>query len=502
MIARSKKKPRSYLIGYKLREIEAESKFSQELSLMAIEHIVPRATIAGVLAAEGRQTQRERKLNLLVTVLLVIMINIYTSDSIADVLEKMAQGLRYIWPDPDYLVPNASAITYRRYQLGARPLVALFHQVCQPLASPDTPGAFLFGLRLMAIDGTTEDVPDTPANVAVFGRHQGGRGPSAFAQVQGVYLAECGTHAIVDAGFWPYHTSERVGGFRLLRSVTPGMLVMWDRGFHDYDMLVQTRQRGAHVLSRLPAHVKPKVVQRLADGSYLAYLRPTDYRRRKQGERILVRVIEYTLTDPNLPGYGQAHRLVTTLLDPGAYPIVDLICAYHERWEIEITIDEIDTHQRLLPGPLRSLKPVGVIQELYGLLIAHYLVRALMHEAAQQAGLDPDRLSFVGAIRVLQKAVPEFQMTTPEQLPALYQRLLRDMARKRVPKRRLRTNPRVVKRKMSNFKLKRAEHLAWPQPTHRSFREAIAVKMDQELTLPIVMCLPSQPEVIPDVALI
>jgi hypothetical protein len=464
---------------------------------MAIEHIVPRATIAGVLAAEGRLTQRERKLNLLVTVLLVIMINIYTSDCMADVLEKMAQGLRYIWPDPDYLVPNASAISYRRYQLGARPLVALFHQVCQPLASPDTPGAFLFGLRLMAIDGTTEDVPDTPANVAVFGRQQGNRGPSAFPQVQGVYLAECGTHAIVDAGFWPYHTSERVGGFRLLRSVTPGMLVMWDRGFHDYDMLVQTRQRGAHVLSRLPAHVKPKGVQRLADGSFLAYLRPSDYQRGKQGERVLVRVIEYTLTDPNLPGYGETHRLVTTLLDPDAYPIMDLICAYHERWEVEITIDEIDTHQRLLPGPLRSLKPVGVIQELYGLLIAHYLVRALMHEAAQQAGLDPDRLSFVGAIRVLQKAVPEFQMTAPEQLPALYQRLLQDMARKRLPKRRLRSNPRVVKRKMSNFKLKRAQHLAWPQPTHRSFRETIEINMFQELPSPIIMCLPSQPDVFP-----
>ena len=502
MIARSRKKPRSYLIGYKLREIEAESKFSQELSLVAIEHIVPQATIARVLAAEGRLTQRERKLNLLVTVLLVVMINIYTSDSMADVLEKMAQGLRYIWPDPDYLVPNASAITYRRYQVGARPLVALFHQVCQPLASPDTPGAFLFGLRLMAIDGTTEDVPDTPANVAVFGRQQGNRGPSAFPQVQGVYLAECGTHAIVDAGFWPYHTSERVGGFRLLRSVTPGMLVMWDRGFHDYDMLVQTRQRGAHVLSRLPAHVKPKVVQRLADGSFLAYLRPSDYQRGKQGERVFVRVIEYTLTDPNLPGYGETHRLVTTLHDPDAYPIMDLICAYHERWEVEITIDEIDTHQRLLPGPLRSLKPVGVIQELYGLLIAHYLVRALMHEAAQQAGLDPDRLSFVGAIKVLQKAVPEFQMTAPEQLPALYQRLLRDIARKHLPKRRLRSNPRVVKRKMSNFKLKRAEHMAWPQPTHRSFRESIEVKMCQEPTSPFILYLTSQPEVFPASVLI
>lgn len=498
----SKKKLRSYLIGYKLREIEAESKFSQELSLAAIEHIVPRATIAEVLAAGGRLTERERKLNLPITVLLVIMINIYPSDSMADVLEQMAQGLRYIWPDPDYVLPKASAITYRRYQVGARPMVAIFHQVCQPLATLETPGAFLFGLRLMAMDGTTEDVADTPANVAAFGRHQGDRGPSAFPQVQGVYLVECGTHAVVDAGFWPYHTSERVGGFRLLRSVTPGMLVMWDRGFHDYEMFVQTRQRDAHILSRLPAHVKPDVVQRLADGSYLAYLRPSDYQRRKQGERLLVRVIEYTLTDPNLPGYGEVHRLVTTLLDPKAYPILDLICAYHERWEVEITIDEIDTHQRLLPGPLRSLKPVGVIQELYGLLIAHYIIRALMHAAAQQANLNPHRLSFVGAIKVLQKAVPEFQMTAPEQLPALYQRLLRDVARKRLPLRRLRSNPRVVKRKMSNFKLKRAEHLAWPQPSARSFREAIEVNTCQEPALPFVMCLSFHPDVIPEAALI
>jgi hypothetical protein len=491
-LTRSKENPRSYLIRYKLREIEAESKFSQELSLACIERIVPQETMAGVLAAEGLQTERERKLNLLVTVLLIIMINIYTTDSIGAVLEKIAQGLRYIWPDPDYEVANASAISYRRYQVGARPMVALFQEVCQPMASPDTPGAFMFGLRLMALDGTTEDVPHTAANAAVFGRHQSDRGSSAFPQVQGVYLVECGTHAIVDAGFWPYHTSERVGGFRLLRSVKPGMLLMWDRGFHDYDMFAQVQQRGAHVLSRLPAHVKPEVVQPLADGSYLAYLKPSDYQRRKAGEKLLVRVIEYTITDPTLPGYGEVHRLMTTLLNPECYPITDLICAYHERWEIEIAIDEIDTHQRLLPGPLRSLKPVGVIQELYGLLIAHYIIRSLMHEAAQQLHLDPDRLSFIGAVRILQNAVPEFQMTTPEQLPALYQRLLRDIGRKRLPQRRLRSNPRVVKRKMSNFKLKRTEHLASPQPT-RSFREAIEVKPYQPSNPPIILFLPSQP---------
>ena len=137
-------------------------------------------------------------------------------------------------------------------------------------------------------------MPDTGANAAVFGRHQSDRGPSAFSQVQGVYLVECGTHAIVDVGFWPYHTSERVGGFRLLRSVKPGMLLMWNRGFHDYDMVAQVQQRGVHVLSRLPAHVKPEVVP---DGSYLAYLKPSDYQRRKAGEKLLVRVIEYTITD-------------------------------------------------------------------------------------------------------------------------------------------------------------------------------------------------------------
>jgi hypothetical protein len=184
---------------------------------------------------------------------------------------------------------------------------------------------------------------------------------------------------------------------------------------------------------------------------------------------------------------------VTTLLDPEAYPILDLICAYHERWEIEITLDEIDTHQRLLPGPLRSRKPVGVIQELYGLLIAHYIIRACMVQAAHQAQLDPDRLSFIGAVRVLRNALPEFQMTAPEQLPALYQRLLRDIARKRLPPRRLRSNPRVVKRKMSNFKLKRAEHRAWPQPTGRSFRVAIEVKLPSVISLPITVCLLSLP---------
>ena len=213
-------------MGYKLREIKAESKFSQELSLEVIGRVVPKAAITAVLADAGICEQRERKLNLVVTVLLMIAMNIYSRTSIGGVMRKIAGGLRYIWPDADYQVASDSAISYRRYQVGARPLVALFHRLCHPMATPDTPGAFLFGLRLMALDGTVEDVPDTPANLAAFGRYHGGRGDAAFPQVQAVYLAECGTHAIVDAGFWPCHVSEKALASRLLRSVGPGMLVL------------------------------------------------------------------------------------------------------------------------------------------------------------------------------------------------------------------------------------------------------------------------------------
>lgn len=462
-------------MGYRLREFETESKFSRELTLEAIGQAVPMAAIKAVLQEEGAEESRERKLNMVAVVLLVITMNIYTHLSIGHVMGKLAQGLRFIWRDPDYQVPGASAISHRRYQLGARPVVNLFHQVCQPMATAETPGAFLFGLRLMGIDGTIEDVPDTPENVAVFGRHHNDRGKAAFPQVQGVYLVECGTHAIVDAGFWPCHTSERVGGLRVLRSVKPGMLVMWDRGFHDYEMFLGVWQRDGQVLSRLPAHVKPKHVYTLSDGSCLAYLHPNDYHRRKGGEVLLVRIIAYTLTDPALPGYGEVHRLITTLLNPSAYPALDLVCAYHERWEVELVIDEVDTHQRLAGRPLRSLKPVGVIQELYALVIAHYAIRYLMHQAALLSGSDPDRLSFVHALRVLHNAIPEFQMTAPEQLPQLYARLLRDIAHGRLTLRRLRSNPRVVKRKMSKFHLKRSQHRPWPQPS-LPFRQSIALR--------------------------
>ena len=356
---------------------------------------------------------------------------------------------------PPAAIRAAAAIAQARARLGARPVVALFHAVCRPLATEQTPGAFLFGLRLMALDGTTEDVPDSPANARTFGRHHSDRGASAFPQVQGVSLSECGTHAVVDAGFWPCHTSERVGALRLLRSVGAGMLLLLDRGFYSFEMLEQTRARGAHVLGRVPAGVILRVRHLLPDGSYWAHIAPADQVRRQRGDHLLVRVLVYTLTDPARPGYGETHRLLTTLLDAQEAPALAVIAAYHARWEIEVTIDEINTHQRLVPQPLRSRTPIGVLQELYRLLVAQYAVRALMAEAATRADLAPTHLSFSAAVALIRVAIDDFHLVTPDQHAALSQRLLRDRAAHRLPPRAPLTNPRVVKRKMSTFKLKR-----------------------------------------------
>lgn len=195
----------------------------------------------------------------------------------------------------------------------------------------------------------------------------------------------------------------------------------------------------------------------MPDGSYLAFLLPSDYQQRQASGRVVVRLVEYTITDPHLQGYGERHRLVTSLLDPALAPALEIACAYHERWEIELVIDEIDTHQRLVGRPLRSLLPVGVMQELYGLLIAHYALRFLMHQAALEANVDPDRLSFVHAIEVVQDAISDFQLAAPQHFNQLYQRLLHDIAAGQLPARRFRSSSRVVKQKMSNFALKRTE---------------------------------------------
>jgi Transposase DDE domain/Insertion element 4 transposase N-terminal len=461
-------------MGFMVRTLPAGTNLTEELTVQALERAVPQGEIRAVAAAYRRPGQRRRKLPLEVLLLVSILMNLYTEEALARVLGKLYRGVRLLGPEPAAGLAGRSALCQGRARLGVRPVVALFHRVCQPLATGATAGACLFGLRVLGLDGTAEDVPDTPANERAFGRPRSGRGAGAFPQVKGVYLVECGTHAVLDAGFWPCRTSERVGGLRLLRSVGAGTLLLWDRGFHSFEMAARARAREAHFLGRVPGQVKLVPHTLLPDGSFWAWLAPSDRAQRRAGVRLRVRVLVYTLTDPARPGYGKTHRLITSLLDPRTYPARELIVAYHERWEVELTIDEIDTHQRLAPRPLRSQQPLGVLQELYGLLIAHYAVRAVMRDAARQARVDPDRISFVRAVSLLKDAISDFQLVTPRQHPRLYRRLLADLAQDLLPPRAQRTNPRVVKRKMSNFKLKRPAQRGLP-PLRRAFAETVQI---------------------------
>lgn len=454
---------------YRIRPLEEESQFCQMVTADVITSAIPLSSIGSVLETCGVTEERKRKLPALLTLLLCIGMHLYTEVSLHYTLLRLVKGVRFLTGDEASIIAHKSAISEARYRLGVKPVVELFKQVCQPIATAQTPGAFAFGLRLVALDGSIDQVMDWPENAAYFG----GKKSSAYPLVQGAFLCECGTHVIFDAGFWPYLFDERKACRRLLRSVTDEMLVMFDQGLYSYAMVADIRQRSAHVLGRILPYVSLVPVEHLADGTYLAHLRPGKRKQRATGERLLVRVIEYTIDDPQRPGHQQRHRLITTLLSSLHYPALDLICTYHERWEVELAFDEFDTHH-LASHPLRSHKPLGVLQELYALLLAHFVVRFMMHQATIQEHLDPDRLSFVNTIRLLCDAIPEFQMVDPIDHDRLLQRLLHDIAHFRLPPRVNRINPRVVKQPKSKFKLKRPEHFNLPKLT-KTFREAVVL---------------------------
>jgi Transposase DDE domain len=272
---------------------------------------------------------------------------------------------------------------------------------------PSKPRAFYRGLRVLAIDGTCLDVADTPANAAAFGRPGTGRGQGvgAFPQVRLVGLAECGTHAITQVAIGPYPTGETTLAPRVLEGLGPGTLALADRGLLTVELWRQARATGAELVWRAKTgatgHALP-VDQVLADGSWLSRLDAGGHRRRDPRGPVTVRVLDYTIDDPG-PGQRQRYRLVTSILDPAQAPAAELAALYHQRWELEGALDELKTHQRGPRAILRSKTPDGVTQEIYAHLLVHYAIRALMHQAALDAAVDPDRLSFVRSLRIVRR---------------------------------------------------------------------------------------------------
>ena len=374
--------------------------------------------------------------------------------------------------------PRRSTLCEARQRLGLEPFPHLFALTVRPLATPDTPGAFYKEFRLMGCDGTVCDVPDSKANAAAFRRASGGRGDGAFPQIRKVSLVEIGTH--VETAFVPggWQDSEQALVVGLFEHIPQDALLLEDRGFFSYASWKKLLTRQVQLLVRVKNNMVFAPLRRLSDGSYLAKIYPSSYDRDKDRHGIEVRVIEYQLDDPQRVGHEEVHRLLTTLLDEATYPAQELILLYHERWEEELTFDEQKTHQDpkrvTKPTNLRSQTPAGVRQEVYALSIAHFVVRALMFQAACQEGLDTDRLSFLGCLHILQARLPECRAQTPATLTAWYRSLLWEMSREVIEPRRNRVNPRVIKRKMSKWKKKRPQHRGIP-PLKKRFAETVVI---------------------------
>src|SRR6266581_8867994 len=460
---------------FRITQLPSEDKLCHSLSWPILEQFYPRQRIEHLIETYCGQTTRVRKLTLALVVWVLICWHLYLRHSLGAVFLKLSSAERWLAEEEPDAPPTRAAWTYRRKQLGVRLLRTLFEESCVPLATQDTPGAF--GLRLMAIDGTLEDVNDTPANAQYFGRISDGKTSSPYPQLRCVYLVEAGTHAIVKVIVAPCRASEQCLARGLLPALQPGMLVLVDRGFISGALLEAIRARGAHVLGRLSQGVFTHKEQVLPDGSYLTTLDPQNC----QGlsAPLQVRVIEY-LIDPQVaqqleqvtpsrmhsasgstnPQVRQVHRLITTLLSPEQAPAQALCLCSHERWEVEETIDETRNQQRLRKPPLRSRSPKLVLQEFYALLLAHYAVRCLMLRAAQSKGLDPDRISFTGAIQVLGQAIVQSVFHSPELAVRALKRMRADLAcpGHLIAPRLLRFNCRVVKHICTRFRRKRPEH--------------------------------------------
>ena len=455
---------------YRLREMTVDDKVCEQVSMTMLDEVYPKEVIERCVQSSNPWCDKVRRVRLstaLSLVLFVIAMALWSRRNQRQVWASLVGKLSDLHPaQPDSAISD-SGLSGRRQVLGSQCLQALFQERCQVLATPASmPNAFFGRYRLMAIDGTLFHTPDTQANAAAFGRSSNQYGPGAYPQVKCVLLAEGGSHAVVGRQMDRSDVSEVHGAYRLLCQVGPDMLLLVDAGLISGAFIEQVRARRAHVLGALEAGAweQPKTARRLRDGSVLAWVEPTQGGRYQQHHGMWVRIISYRLTDARLGEPDKVYRLVTTLLNPRVAPALTLLNLYHERWEIELVIDEIKTHERAQCKVLRSKTPQGVRQELYGMYLAHYAVRKLLAEAALEGELDPDRLSFSEGLFELTEML-SFALTVEpaEATTSLLKRMRHHMARHVVPPRRLRINRREIKQIYHKYKPKK-RRLPPPEP--------------------------------------
>jgi hypothetical protein len=446
-----------------IRQDSWNGKVCQQIDAGLLEEVLPRERIEDLLSTYQLWESREKKLNMVLMVYWLMALHLYPTLSQRGVYGKLVSGLRSTRDDVPEAIPAKSAFSYRRKQLGSEVLEELFRQCAGPTATAETPGAFWKGMRLLALDGTRESVPDTDANRETFHYSTDDADThSPFPQARVVMVVETGTHLICDAEITSCREGETNGARRLVaRHNWEHTLLLWDSGFHANRAIFQIRALNGHMLGRLRSTVLPKPFVTLADGSYLVPIR--EERDHRTGPEMLVRVITYTFTDPRIPGAGQEkYRLVTTLLDPFVYPAKELVVLYHERWHVELVIGETRNALRLSEWTLRSRTPEGVIQELYALLLVHTLVRTLMVRAANAAAIAPVSLSFTATLRILDENLLPLGQVTAQRRAHMVENVSAEIGRQRLPKQRVRIQARVVKRTRSRYPRKKPEHLQAP----------------------------------------
>jgi hypothetical protein len=448
-----------------MRDAEVRLRVSDAERTRALKRVVPKAAIGRVLRRCGCGQRYCRRLPRWFVVWFVVALGLFCPDS-------YRQVFRWLHRFQAGLLPGRSTLCAARRSIGVAPLRMLADEVIELTGRPDTPHAFYAGMRLVSMDSFVLDLYDSPANERAFGKPGGGRCRGAFPQARVLSLCEVGTHVLWKSLIKPCRCGEQPMARYLTRFLAADMLLLWDRNFLCDDLLRVVRRRGAHVLARVRKNLIFQPIKHLPDGSFLAKIYPSSRHREQDRGGELVRIIEYTFDDPGRPGSGEKHRLLTTLLDARAHPARRLIVLYHERWEEELSFDELKTHQRER-AVLRSETPAGVVQEIYGLLLGHYVIRKLMCEAADAAGVAPRTLSFVNTLKILRCRLPEVPRRRAG-IERWYRALLAEVAEETLEPRRDRVNPRVIRRKMSNWLKKRDIHRAFPQPT-RNFQRSIVM---------------------------
>jgi hypothetical protein len=382
--------------------LSAGSRITDYVSLGVIAKTFPREQVDAVLAATGRTSRRERELPAHLVVYYVIALALYMQCSYREVLRCLLEGVQWLMdPSARIKVAGKSGISQARTRLGWEALRQLHDAVVVPIAQPTTRGAWYRGWRLVSLDGSCLDVADERTNAAAFGRPAASRGASAYPQLRFVALVENGTHVLFGTRIGPYSSGETSLAKGTLTALRAGMLCLADRQFFSFPFWQLAQATGADLLWRLKAGAKLAREHPLADGSYLSSVYPSPNDRRRQRNGMRVRVIDYRLH--GVAGAEPLYRLVTTVLDPARAPAEELAALYHERWEVETALDELKTHLRGARIVLRSKTPDLVRQEFYGLMMAHFAIRSLMHEAASKVGEDADRLSFLHAVRVVRR---------------------------------------------------------------------------------------------------